>query len=103
LPCLHDFLAVEPLAPCNPRDFLRGCGRCERALTVGVHEGQDWLVCPRHRHPVAGCGQFNPLRAIDGEGVLDGSWKTAPGIDRMMSEVRKLLGNTIVNYFWRSN
>ena len=65
LPQLHEFLGVEPLPPGNPRDFLRRCGRCGRDLTLTLHEGQEWLVCPRHRRPVSGCGRFNPLLPID--------------------------------------
>lgn len=100
LPQLHDFLGVEPLPPCDPRDFLRRCGRCGRDLTVTRQENQDWLSCPRDRHTVSGCGRFNPLAPIDREGVLDDSWKAAPDIDRMMSDVRRLLGDAVADYFW---
>ena len=100
---LHEFLGVEPLPPGNPRDFLRHCGRCGRDFMVTLQEGQEWLVCPRHRHPVSGCGQFNPLLPIDRNGVLDDSWKTTPRIDRTMADLRRILGNSVADYFWNGN
>ena len=72
-------------------------------MTVERREGQEWLVCPRHDKPVAGCGRFNPLTPIDRKGVLDDSWKTTPHIDQMMSDVRRILGNTIADYFWNGD
>ncbi len=103
LPALHEFLRVEPLPPANPRSFLRRCGRCDRGLTVERVDGREWLVCPRHRKRVAGAGQFNPLTPIDRKGVLDDSWKTAPHIEQMMSDVRRILGDTIADYFWNGD
>ncbi len=103
LPRLHEFLGIEPLPPCRPRDFLRRCGRCGQAFTVAAEQGQEWLVCPRHRRRVSGCGRFNPLAETDSQGVLDDSWKTTPHIDRMMSDVRRLLGDAIADYFWDGN
>jgi hypothetical protein len=103
LPDLHAFLRVEPRPPANPREFLRRCGRCDRALTVERREGQEWLVCPRHGKPVAGCGRFNPLTPIDRKGVLDDSWRTTPHIDQWMSDLRRILGNTIADYFWNGD
>ena len=103
LPRLHQFLGVEPLAPCNPRDFLRRCGSCRREFTVTSHEGQEWLACPSHRQPVSGQGRFNPLRPIDRKGILADSWKTTPGVGHMLSDLRKRLGSTIADYFWNSN
>jgi hypothetical protein len=103
LPRLHQFLGVEPLAPSSPRNFLRRCGRCGREFTVARHEGQEWLVCPRHRQRVSGQGRFNPLRPIDRAGILDESWKTTPDIERMLSDFRKLLGGRIADYFWNGN
>jgi hypothetical protein len=103
LPDLHAFLRVEPRPPANPREFLRRCGRCDRALTVERRESQEWLVCPRHGKPVAGCGRFNPLTPIDRKGVLDDSWKTTPHIDQMMSDVRRILGSSIADYFWNGD
>ena len=103
LPRLHEFLGIEPLPPCQPRDFLRRCGRCGQAFTVAAEQGQEWLVCPRHRRRVSGCGRFNPLAETDSQGVLDDSWKTTPHIDRMMSDVRRLLGDAVADYFWDGN
>jgi hypothetical protein len=100
---LHEFLGVEPLPPANPREFLRHCGRCGRDLMLTLHEGQMWLVCPRHRRPVSGCGRFNPLLPIDRTGILDDSWKSTPRIDCMMSDVRQILGNEFADYFWNGN
>jgi hypothetical protein len=100
---LHNLLGVESLPPGNPREFLRHCGRCGRNFEVTLQKGQEWLVCPRHRHPVSGCGHFNPLLPIDRKGVLDHSWKTTPGIDRMMAELRRILGNTVADYFWNGH
>jgi hypothetical protein len=68
-----------------------------------LHEGQMWLVCPRHRRPVSGCGRFNPLLPIDRTGILDDSWKSTPRIDCMMSDVRQILGNEFADYFWNGN
>jgi hypothetical protein len=103
LPRLHEFLGVEPLPPANPRDFLRRCGRCGRALTTTDEAGQEWLICPRHQRPISGCGRFNPLTPLDLKGVLDDSWKTAPDIDRMMADMRRLLGNAVAEYFWNGH
>jgi hypothetical protein len=103
LPDLHRFLGVEPLAPAVPRDFLRACGRCGRGYTTAHRDGKEWLVCPRHRIPVSGCGHFNPLAPIDRKGVLDESWKTTPGVERMMADVRRMLGNSFADYFWNGD
>jgi hypothetical protein len=100
LPQLHEFLGVEPLPPANPRDFLRHCGKCGRALTVSRKESREWLVCPRHHRPVSGCGRFNPLTPIDRKGVLDDSWKTTPHIEPLMADFRRLIGDTVADYFW---
>lgn len=59
-----------------------------------------WIACPRHRRPVSGCGQFNPLRPIDRDGVRESSWKNTPQIELLMSDLRKALGNTVADYFW---
>ena len=67
---------------------------------TALTEGEEWLVCPRHRRRVAGRGWFNPLAPVDREGVLDERWKSARRIDRMMSDVRQRLGNTVADYFW---
>ena len=103
LPQLHEFLGIEPLPPANPRDFLRHCGKCGRALTVSRKDGREWLVCPRHQHPVSGCGRFNPLTPIDRKGVLDDSWKTTPHIESLMADFRQLIGNTVADYFWNGD
>jgi hypothetical protein len=103
LPDLHRFLDVDPLPPGNPRHFLHTCGRCGRVYTPTQRDGKEWLVCPRHRHPVTGCGHFNPLAPIDRKGVLDASWKTTPGIDQMMADVRRMLGSGFADYFWNGN
>jgi hypothetical protein len=103
LPELHRFLGVEPLPPGKAREFLCSCGRCGRPYTTAIVKGKEWLMCPRHRHPVSGCGNFNPLGAVDRKGVLDESWKTAPGIESMMSDLRRLTGKTFADYFWNGN
>ena len=100
LPRLHRFIGVQPRPPANPRDFLRSCGRCGRALTLEKRNGQEWLVCPRHQNTVHGCGLFNPVLPIDLKGVLDDSWRTAPSVDRMMADIREILGDAVADYFW---
>jgi hypothetical protein len=103
LPDLHAFLNLEPHPPANAREFLKHCGRCSRPLTVERLEGRDWLLCPKHRKPVSGAGRFNPLTPIDRKGVLDASWKSAPNIDQMMADVRRMLGATLADYFWNGD
>jgi hypothetical protein len=100
LPQVHEFLGLQPLPAGNPRDLLKRCGKCGRDLQVVDQDGQQWLACPKHVRPVMGCGRFNPLRPIDRKGVLDESWKAAPEIGPMMSEVRRVLGDTLADYFW---
>lgn len=100
LPELHEFLGIDPRPPSNPRDFFRCCERCGRTFTTIQQDGQEWLACPRHSQCVLGSGRFNPLAPIDRNGVLEDSWKSTPHIDRMMSDVRRLLGKTIADYFW---
>jgi hypothetical protein len=100
LPQVHQFLGLSPLPPGNPRDFLKRCSKCARELSVVEHEGQQWLACPKHLRPVVGCGRFNPLRPIDRNGVLDESWKAAREAGPMMSEVRRVLGDALADYFW---
>ncbi len=97
---MHEFLGVEPLPPCSPRAFLRRCGKCRRDYVTVEIGGQSWLACPRHRRPVMGCGRFNPLRAVDRDGVRDDAWKKAPGITWMMADLRKQLGDGLADYFW---
>ncbi len=103
LPQVHEFLGLEPLPPANPRDFLKHCGKCGRDFIVIEQEKQQWLACPRHGRPVMGCGRFNPLRPLDRDGVLDASWKESPDVAAMMSEVRRVLGNDLADYFWDGN
>jgi hypothetical protein len=97
---LHELLGVEPQPPGNARDFFRSCGRCGRPLAAVCEDGQEWLSCPRHRRPLSGSGRFNPLAPIDNRGIADDSWKTTPHIDRMMSDVRRILGDDFAQYFW---
>ncbi len=35
--------------------------------------------------------------------MLDASWKTTPGIDQMMADVRRMLGSGFADYFWNGN
>ncbi len=100
---VHEFLGLQPQAPANPREFLKHCGKCGRDLVVIEQEGQQWLGCPRHARPVMGCGRFNPLRPIDRDGILDESWKESPDVGSMMSEVRRVLGDAVADYFWNGD
>jgi hypothetical protein len=100
LPRVHSFLGLEPMPPANPREFLKCCGRCGREFVVIEEDKQQWLACPRHRRPVMGCGRFNPLRPLDRDGVLDASWKKSPDAPALMSEVRRVLGDGLADYFW---
>jgi hypothetical protein len=103
LPQVHEFLGLKPLPPANPRDFLKHCGKCGRDFTAIEQDKQQWLACPRHGRPVMGCGRFNPLRPLDRDGVLDESWKESPDVSAMMSEVRRILGVGLADYFWNGN
>jgi hypothetical protein len=103
LPQVHEFLGLEPMAPANPRDFLKHCGKCGRNFTVIEQDKHQWLACPRHGRPVMGCGRFNPLRPLDRHGVLDESWKTSPDVRTMISEVRRVLGDGLADYFWNGD
>jgi hypothetical protein len=100
---VHELFGLEPLPPANPRDFLKQCGKCDRDYAVIEQDKQQWLACPRHGRPVMGCGRFNPLRPLDLDGVLDPSWKESPDIVPMMSEVRRVLGDTLADYFWNAD
>jgi len=103
LPEVHKFLGLEPLRPVDPRDFLKHCGKCGRDYVVIEQDKQQWLACPRHGRPVMGCGRFNPLRPLDRAGVLDASWKESPDVGAMMSEVRRILGANLADYFWNGD
>jgi hypothetical protein len=103
LPQVHEFLGLQPMPPANPRDFLKHCGKCGRDFTVLEQDKQQWLACPRHGRPVMGCGRFNPLRPLDRDGVLDESWKESPDVGVMMSEVRRVLGDRLADYFWNGD
>jgi hypothetical protein len=103
LPQVHEFLGLEPMTPANPRDFLKHCGKCGRDFAVIEQDRQQWLACPRHGRPVMGCGRFNPLRALDRDGVLDESWKALPDARLMMSEIRRMLGDALADYFWNGD
>jgi len=98
---VYQFLGLDPLPPAKPRDFLKHCGKCGRDYIVIEQDNQQWLACPKHRRPVMGCGRFNPLRPLDRDGVLDASWKEAPDVAPMMSEVRRVLGDGLADYFWK--
>ncbi len=100
---VHELLGLTPLPPANPRDFLKHCSKCARNYTVVEQDKQQWLACPRHGRRVMGCGRFNPLRPLDLEGVLDPSWKESPDIVPMMSEVRRVLGDSLADYFWNAD
>ncbi len=100
---VHELLGLTSLPPANPRDFLKHCSKCARDYTVIEQDKQQWLACPRHGRPVMGCGRFNPLRALDLDGVLDASWKESPDIGPMMSEVRRVLGDALADYFWNAD
>ncbi len=97
---VYEFLGLDPLPPANPRNFLKQCGRCGREFTVIERDQQQWLACPRHLRPVMGCGRFNPLRPLDRDGVLDASWKESADVAAMMTEVRRVLGDGLADYFW---
>ncbi len=97
---VYQFLGLDPLPPANPRNFLKQCGRCGRDFTVIERDQQQWLACPRHLRPVMGCGRFNPLRPLDRDGVLDASWKESADVAAMMTEVRRVLGDRLADYFW---
>jgi hypothetical protein len=103
LPQVHEFLGVEPMPPANPREFLKHCARCGRDFTVIEQDKQQWLACPRHGRPVMGCGRFNPLRPLDRDGVLDASWKESPEAAALMAEVRRVLGDSLADYFWAAD
>jgi hypothetical protein len=103
LPQVHEFLGLQPIPPGKPRDFLKHCGKCGRDFTVIQQEQQQWLACPRHGRPVMGCGRFNPLRPLDRDGILDESWKESPDVSAMMSEVRRVLGDGLADYFWNGD
>jgi hypothetical protein len=103
LPQVHQFLGLQPMPPANPRDFLKHCGKCGRDYAVIEQDKQQWLACPRHGRPVMGCGRFNPLRPLDRDGILDASWKESPDVHAMMSEVRRVLGDSLADYFWNAD
>ena len=72
-------------------------------FTLTCQKNQEWLICPRHRRAVCGCGRFNPLAAVDRGGRIDDSWKRTPNIECMMSDLRHLLGISVADYFWKGD
>lgn len=103
LPDIHEFLGVASIPPSNPLKFFTECGRCGRPFVRIDELGQTWIACPKHRKRVKGCGSFNPLRAVEHEGVLDMSWRDDANTDARLNRVADALGPEIAEYYRRGD
>lgn len=103
LAAIHSFLGLPPVPFPDPRKFFRRCGVCGRDLITIEHEGKAWLACRRHPRRVRARGNFNPLQPIDSKGVKEDSWKNDPRIERMIDEMRHVLGHAVADYYWRGD
>ncbi|MGE3316995.1 MAG: hypothetical protein AB7O26_17905 [Planctomycetaceae bacterium] len=99
LPHIHEFLGVASIPPSDPLKFFQECGRCGRPFGRMEEMGQTWIACPKHRNRVKGCGSFNPLRAVEQEGVLDTMWKDTPNAASRLQQVADVLGQEIAAYY----